>query len=56
MRRPDDLIIVKSATYAKVIEDPTNKQRHDPSHGILCDPDMTLVNHASMQLYLITDA
>ena len=41
-----------------VIEDPTNQQRHDPSHGILGDPDMTLVNHVSMQLSecLITDA
>ena len=33
-----------------VIEDPTYQRRHDPSHWILCDPDMTLVNHASMQL------
>ena len=58
MRRLDDLIIFKSYIYTMVIEDPANKRRHGPSHKILCDPDMTLVNHASMQLSecLITDA
>ena len=58
MRRLDDLIIIKSYIYTMVIEDPANKRRHGPSHKILCDPDMTLVNHASMQLseYLITNA
>ena len=51
MRRLDDYTTT-------AIEDPTNQRRHDPSHGILCDPEMTLVNYASMQLSecLITDA